>query len=429
MSADLPRSGFFGIAPESTEENGEVVIQRIVPSSTASQLGLKVGDKLVKVNDLKINSFSNVLTVVQENAAGSTLKVSVIRDGEPQILSGKMLARPKETSDIARVKYGVVEHGKDRLRSIIHTPLSIEEDEAAPTIFFIQGYTCSSIDYGMMPNVTTLQLVNQFVEAGYQVFRMEKPGIGDSQSVKGCADISFEEENNAFLSGLRMLKQHKAVDKDRIYIWGHSLGMLHAGVLGNKEKVAGVIGYGGVYKNWYDYMLDIYQVQSVKHFGVSPEQAKNNVELITPFLNLLLNTNTPWNDIVDNSDTKRAIEAGLVTVDGDRYFTRHYSFFRSLNGYNFSELWQNISAPVLMIYGSLDIQAIEPSWTEQVVNVNKNNKSLALVLEGAEHAFMRYKNQQEYQSARESGAFNPIEPNGKFDERIGNKTIEWLAKL
>ncbi|MBE1299276.1 MAG: alpha/beta fold hydrolase [Alteromonadaceae bacterium] len=428
MSEALPRRTLLGIQPERNAPGVAVTIRQVIPNSTAAALGMKVGDKLVSVNQNKIGDFSELLSVIGTLSTGNHVQVDVLRNGKSITLEGSMQPRPFEVSDVAEVTYESVQYQGNHLRSILYKPLGFSENQKAPAILFIQGYTCSSIDYGMLPYVTTRQLLEQLVAAGNVVYRVEKPGMGDSQSTKHCRDIDFTEENQAFLQALKHLKNKPFVDPERTYLWGHSLGVLHAPLVAQQEKVAGIIGYGGVFKGWYDYMLDIYAVQAVKHFSTSPRQAKRNTKRMQPFLNLWLNTQTPWQEVLKDKSVQGALSDDLLTIDGDQVVDRHYSFFRDLNQYDFANLWKQLNVPVLMMHGSFDIQAIEPQWAFDIAKQTQHPNSQAVVIKGAEHGFMRYKTNEEHMAARNNGQYNPGNPQSHFDPRIGQQTIEWLAK-
>lgn len=434
LAKELNRAPLFGLAPVSAQSGEKVVVRYTLPEGTASQLGIQENDEVVSVNGTAINDFSGLMSALQGLSTGARIHVDIKRNDKMLALRGSMLPKPYETSEFADVVYGSVSHNGDYLRSITYLPRHLEAAVTAPAIYFLQGYTCDSIDYGMLPNVTTRQMIEQFVAAGYVVFRSEKPGVGDTAAdinnpQKRCSQLNFSEENAAFLSGLKTLKSMTNVDPSQVYLWGHSLGVLHAAVLANNESVAGVIGYGGVYKNWHDYMLDIYRVQAVKHFGADQQQANENAQLVGPFLQQLLKTDTPWQDIVDSASTKLAYKQDLLAIDGDQFLNRHYSFFRDINQIDFAALWHKIPAPVFMMHGSLDIQAIGPDWTDDIVNANQNQNSKALVVEGAEHAFMRYDNQQQYMAARNNRSYSPARPGERFDPRIADHTLAWITSL
>ena len=424
---ELTRGTLLGVLPEQPNGERSVVLQRVLDNSTASSLGLQAGDKILSINNQALSNFSELLSVVKLLKSQQSISVTFERDGETITRSGTMQPRPYEVSEHADVLYESVTYKDNQLRSITYRPAG--EQGKAPAIFFIQGYTCGSIDMGMIPEATTKQLVEQFAAAGYVVFRVEKPGVGDSQSMQHCDDIDFSTETNAFTQALKALKQKPYVDSEQVYLWGHSLGVLHSAVVANREPVAGIVGYGGVLKPWYDYMLDIYELQSVKHFAASEVQAKRNKNLMEPVLNMWLNSDKDWLEITQHPATQKAIDAQLLNIDGERVIDRHYSFFRDLNRYNFSELWQSIEAPVFMMHGSLDIQAIEKNWAFDLANLSSNPKRKAMVIEGAEHAFMRYDTKSEYDTARANRTFNPAQPGERFDHRIAEQTLAWLEQV
>ncbi|WP_026374509.1 PDZ domain-containing protein [Aestuariibacter salexigens] len=425
----LPRSTLLGIMPAQTSQGEPVVLQRIVPRSTASAIGLKAGDTLVSINQQPIGEFSDVLDTIRPLTTGQEVSVTLQRDGKTLTVSGEMHPRPFEESAHAEVLYESVSYTGNVLRSITYKPATASLQTKAPAIFFIQGYTCGSIDMGMMPNATTKQLVEQFAKAGYVVFRAEKPGVGDSQSDQHCADIDFTTETTAFIEALRALKQKPYVDTNHIYLWGHSLGVLHAPVVASNEPVAGIIGYGGVLKPWYDYMLDIYYEQSVKHFNASPSQARRNKAIMQPVLDMWLNSDAPWSDVKTHKATQAAVDAGLVSIRDTQIFDRHYSFFRDLNQYDFASMWQQLDVPLLMMHGSLDIQAIDKKWAFDLVSLSSHPQSQALEVEGAEHAFMLYASASDYRQAQAQGTFNPAEPDGHYDPRLVEHSLNWLAAL
>ena len=426
---DLPRSVLLGVAPVQTENGDAIVVGHIAPNSTAQAVGLQAGDTITHLNGQAVAQFSELVRLVQNMSAHQPVSLSIIRNEQILKLDGVMQPRPFEVSDIADVSYETVEFAQNRLRAIVHTPKNRRANEVLPTVFYIQGYTCGSIDLGMMPNSTLSKLVDQFVADGYIVFRVEKPGVGDSESPRPCSAIDFTEESQAFVHALRALKQRKQVDPNRIYLWGHSLGVLHSAVMAEQETVAGVIGYGGVFKPWYDYMLDIYSQQSVKHFGVPVAQAKRNTELVQPFLQAWLNTSMPWKEVLADPKIQRALDSDLLPLNGEQIFDRHYRFFRDMNRYDFRALWQRIDAPVLMLHGSLDIQAISADWASAIASANQNPYSASKIIKGAEHGFMRYDDAQQYANARNSGQFNPGNGGDNYDARIGVSSLDWIKKL
>lgn len=60
-----------------------VLVADVLKSGPADLAGLKIGDKIVKVNDVEIDSASHLINYVALQAPKSTVKIYVIRDNEP----------------------------------------------------------------------------------------------------------------------------------------------------------------------------------------------------------------------------------------------------------------------------------------------------------------------------------------------------------
>lgn len=82
-----------------------------------------------------------------------------------------------------------------------------------------------------------------------------------------------------------------------------------------------------------------------------------------------------------------------------------------------------------MMHGSLDIQAIEPTWAFDIAKLTAKEQSKGLLIDKAEHAFMRFDSKEAYLEARQSRQYNPTEPKALFDDRIGKHTLAWLAQF
>ena len=63
-----------------------VLVADVLKAGPAAKAGIKVGDKIMKVNDVDISSASHLINYVALQAPNSTIKISVIRDGQPVVL-------------------------------------------------------------------------------------------------------------------------------------------------------------------------------------------------------------------------------------------------------------------------------------------------------------------------------------------------------
>lgn len=422
----LMRSAFLGLMPETADPGQAVIVASLHEKGTGQALGLTVGDTIQSVNDQAIKDFSDLIAQLNQINEGELITVKVNRKGKTVELTATAQGRAKEQGEGFKVIYDQLAWQNEQIRTIQYLPDSPRKDQAA--VLFIQGYTCGSIDYGMMPNVSLNQLLSGFAQAGFTILKMEKPGVGDSQGQLRCEQYDFNTEHQAFRAGLTHLKQLKGVNPNNVFVFGHSLGVLHASLIAEQGLAKGVIGYGGVVKPWHDYLIDIYAKQSVKYWGVSKGQANENVEAISPFLHSWLNTDENWQQVLNSPSSKQALAADILPIDGEQIFHRHYQFFRSVNKIDFIKHWANSSAHTLMLHGSFDIQAIESGWQTQIAKLtNKKGQYTgeSKTFAKTDHALMQYKNKDDLMKATRRQA-NGL---GQYNQEITQASIAWMEKI
>lgn len=420
----LIRTSFLGLVPQTVQTDEAVVVADLHPQGSATNLGLLVGDQLVTINGQIIKDFPSLLPVLNSINEGQQISALVLRDDKPIKLTAIAQSRPLEQGKGYTVNYDSFPWQKERIRTILYHPNNPRKDGAS--IFFIQGYTCDSIDYGMIPNISITQLLSHYAQAGFTVMKMEKPGVGDSQGQLNCNQYNFDIENQAFLAGLSHFKQQPKVNAENVFVFGHSLGVLHAAVVAERGLAKGVMGYGGVLKSWYDYSIDIYAKQSVNYWGVSKAQAKNNVAIIQPFLNQWLNTGDNWQSITSSQTTKAAVAANLIALNNEQVFDRHFSFFRSLNKYDFTQMWTNTQSHVLTLHGEYDIQAVDGKWAIDIVDLAAKNAAIiatTLSFERTDHSLMQFNNTEDLMKVTRRQA----QGLGHFNNNIAIKTLEWIT--
>lgn len=76
-----------------------VMVADVLKSGPAAKAGLKVGDKILKVNNVEINSASHLINYIALQAPGSTVKVQVIRDNKQLTLDVTIGERRLQTNE------------------------------------------------------------------------------------------------------------------------------------------------------------------------------------------------------------------------------------------------------------------------------------------------------------------------------------------
>ncbi len=434
QSIELESRPFLGVMGPRTDSNiNGALIERVIPGGTGKALKLESGDLIKSLNSNKISNFSQLVENLNKIKVGNKISVNIVRNNKTITLKGKLKGRPKEHAALGSkydVIYDAVEIDNNQLRSIVYRPKTINKKLKFPAVFFVQGYTCASIDNGLYPNSTIQQLLGSIANAGYVVYKIEKFGIGDSIGDTKCSEIDFTTELAGFNAGLDALKAYDFVDSNQVHLFGHSLGGVYAPFIAQHSPIKSLVSYGSVVKPWYQYLLDIYSKQSLI-FNTPIQQAIDNKETVAPLLKAWLKSDLSWTDIIASKEHQASLASNLVPISGEQVYHRHYTFFRDLNRYDLAKAWEQTNSHVLAIHGSLDIQAIDDNWAIQMASLPKKKglKTKKVVLKGTEHGFMKYDSMREYLSARNDRSYNPDEPGENYDPKVAETIINWLGDL
>lgn len=76
-----------------------VIVADVLKNGPAVAAGIKVGDRIIKVNDEVINSASHLINYVALQAPNSTIQIEVVRGGQNIILNVKVGERKIQTAD------------------------------------------------------------------------------------------------------------------------------------------------------------------------------------------------------------------------------------------------------------------------------------------------------------------------------------------
>ncbi|MEM6772959.1 MAG: PDZ domain-containing protein, partial [Bacteroidota bacterium] len=239
----LARRGGFGVQMQANAKGKGIEVLKVYGNTTASAMGLLEGDILLSINNQACNDVSELVTTIGTWRAGDEIRVSVNRKGKEIKAFAKVVGKPFETSDYGTLSYGSVDYAGGKLRTILSTPNNVDNP---PVLFFIQGIGCASIEFPFGSNSTVKLLIEAFLKQGVAVFRIEKPGMGDSFGAIDCREMDYPHEVGAFAAGLKQLKSIPGFDAGNIYLFGESLGAITAPLLAGKSQVAGIIAWGGI---------------------------------------------------------------------------------------------------------------------------------------------------------------------------------------
>jgi hypothetical protein len=219
----LKRSGTLGIYPAALSATEAlkagmdapkgIKVAKVMPGSTAEAIGIAEGDLVLEVNGEAVESPAGIVAQLGELSAGEEVVLTTIRDGRKLTQTGPMGARPLPLAPGATIDFGEVPYGGGHLRSFLEKP---QGDGPFPVIYFLQGYTCQTVEHGS-PHSPMRKLFNQWVSNGYAVFRVEKPGVGDSAGTPDCESIDFDAELLAFKAGYKALLKRDGIDTEQLF--------------------------------------------------------------------------------------------------------------------------------------------------------------------------------------------------------------------
>ncbi|WP_243471740.1 CocE/NonD family hydrolase [Winogradskyella sp. MH6] len=428
----LKRKGLLGIMMQTLTDSiamqnniyvkTGVHITTVMPNSTFANLGVKQDDVLTKLNGSSVSTIQDVLTITNELYEGDNIEAEFYSGNSKKIKSTALLGRPIEAFENGDVNYGEVVYEGNVLRSILVTP---KQARKAPVVYFLQGYTCGSVETATNDNPMK-KLMKDWVDAGFAVYRVEKPGVGDSKSSKHCMQISFDEELTAFKEGYKDLLKQETIDADNIFMFGHSMGGVIAPLLNEMKSPRGILTYGSIAQNWYDYMVDLYTKQP-KHFGVSDAQIKEDNKVNLKFNEDFLINKLSGEEILANKAYADFFSANELNFRQNQYIGRHFDFWQNLADINIPEAWAKVKTNVLAMYGEFDIQAISPKGARKIADiVNKNGgKGDFIVVEKADHGFVNFNSMQHNAETLGNGTYM-IHARDNYSFLLGKESVKWM---
>ena len=240
----LPRRAATGITLE-IAPTGAVAVKAAPEGSAGAEAGLQAGDVIAALDRTPVTSIVQVQSIIGRHRPGDELAIDVVRGAETKRLVARLKAFPFEHLPNTVFDYGHVTLPDGvRLRTIVSRPAT--SAARAPAVLFLQGGGCSSIDVPWAPSdVWPMTLISAPAARGFVTMRVEKPGVGESEGPP-CSEGGFREELAGYRAALRELAANPAVDRERIFLLGDSLGGFMAPLLARETHVAGISTFGTI---------------------------------------------------------------------------------------------------------------------------------------------------------------------------------------
>lgn len=438
----LKRRGAIGVIPVPVPETVAkylgmdkptgVLIQSIVPSSTAALIGIQEKDVILSVNSTPIGSPQDLVALSQKLVEGDAVTVNLIRNKEKLTLSGTILPRVSEVAPDLEISLDAFPYEKGLVRSLVKRRKGTA-GQKQPVVYFIPGVACMSMGY--MPSVDTYRYTtDQLARQGFAVYMVEKPGMGDNQNTTPCSEASFDMELETFRKGYEKLLTYDWVDKNNVFLFGHSMGGIIAPLLAGQFKPQGVVVYGTVLRTWSDYVVDVIRDQRTmlgQDYAEVNEEMQQFREVYHQFF---FNKKTPEQLVQQHP---KAIEQFAAVLGYDRkghIFGRHLTYWHELNDKNLYAAWKETDAHVLAIFGEADVAALKPDDHVQIANVVNRyhpGKGEYWFAPRTDHGLVEVGTMKEGLDLMTSPQYGPLVKekwNKTLIEKIGNWMQEKMAK-
>lgn len=406
--AELARRTYLGLQFDLSDQSGPgLLVERVLPGSTAESAGMLAGDRLTSVGGVQVLSeFDELRAELARTPAGARIPLRWYRGANRVYrVSPPLATLPAEQMPGSLVRYESVSLDGIAQRLIVSEPVAAY---ARGLVLYLSGMGCASHDYWFDTASPIKRLLDGWAAAGFATARLEKRGEGDSEG-PACAELGFDDERRGYVAALEWLAARGYAG--RIFLFGHSLGGIIAPLV-TTDAVAGVMVFGTVSQPWYDYMLENFERQD-QLAGLSPAEIAARQVLRAEFQQgLLFAGETPVELIARMPDSRELPDVQLA--DGAHYFGRSVRFFTELAAVDPERAWRQVWQPVLAIHGEYD-------W----VSARSDHEAIARFTGGKfqslprmDHGFLRYESLTESFSARGTGG---------FDEEIIRATLAWMT--
>ncbi|HEY0053215.1 MAG TPA: FG-GAP-like repeat-containing protein, partial [Caulobacteraceae bacterium] len=354
---------------------------------TAAAAGVAEGDVMLALDGEALSTPQQLIAAGESHRAGAPVALTVERNGARLDLRAAAVGRPGETYAGAAVEYGAVEFRGGQLRSLFVKPDGWRD---GPVLYLMQGHPCSTVE--TPPTDPYGALISALIPRGIAVYRVEKPGVGDSRGGPRCQDGDFDQELAAFEAGWRDLTVTRGVGADRLFLFGHSMGGADAPLMAAAHQDApprGVAVYGTLMRNVHDYFLDLMRLQPFLMTGEDPVDHARAMERSRGHLRrLLLEGVDPGVIAAEGAEAATFLREGMGWDGAGAVAGHPVEYWRDLARTDFTAAWRDTRSRVLVMYGESDIVALndEDSITiAQIVNHYRPGTAEYVEVAGADH--------------------------------------------
>lgn len=283
-----------------------------------------------------------------------------------------------------------------------------------PAVFLIGGLGCYSLD-NLKPDDPTLQLLSGLTQRGYVTMRVDKNGEGKSEGPP-CdspqSDLQLAVRRS--LAGLNALAAADFVDRDKIFIFAHSIGPLEGVLVAQKFPVRGFIAAETIGRSWFEYQLENARRQ-LHILGLPYDETDRTVRIMERCQHrFFVEKQTPEQILKTSPECKDAVSTFGVS----------YTYLQQIADLDLAVKWKKVDVPVLVTYGTSDpaTWAEENRYLADMINSFHPGRASYIEFSGMGHGLDLVPSKRAWLEAIRKHEHGP------FDQEFLKQVADWLDK-
>ncbi len=408
----LPRLGDWGFTLRAAPD-GRLAAARVAEEGAAARAGLREGDVVSRLNGDALVAPADFARHRRALRAGSRIVLEVEREGRARTVRFTLPPLPLESAAGCDVSYGAVTVPAGyRVRTIVTRPSGARG--ALPTLVFIPWLSPDAVETPVGPPDGWIQLLHGLTRHGWQVVRIEKPGLGDSEG-PDCGTNDLDTDLAAFRAGIAAVRAMPGTDTGRIAYFGGSIGAALAPLLAGETPPAALVVSGGFSRTWIEHMIE-FERERLTLAGREPSEVNAAMRGFAEFYALYLEARLTPGEVA----SRRPDLAPLWYDAPGGQFGRPAAYYHQVAALNMEEAWERVSAPTLVLYGEYDwiMSRAEHEHMANLVNRRLPGRATLEVLPRTGHNLERF--------ASRRASF--LGEDASFDASLVERVAAWLEK-
>lgn len=297
-------------------------------------------------------------------------------------------AKPLEALSGIETEHGSVRMSEGvRLRTLVTRPTGTTG--RLPAIFLTQAVSCGSLE---LPADRPTMLGELARRSGMVLIRVERAGTGDSEG-PACSALDYDTEVRHYRESFDALAGHPWVDRNRIFIYGSSLGSTTAPLVAQGKSVAGIVVQGGGAFTHLERMINFDRLYLERSGKYAPAAVHDEMIRRIAFNQLyLMGGKTPEQVAAERPDLAGVWQSIRGGAEAPPHYGRPYAWHWQAAQKNFPAAWAAVEAPVLVFYAEFD--QFEPQQSHEVivdiVNRLRPGTARLVVLNRIDHSLRRF---------------------------------------